>query len=112
MSGGSFGRRAVEAEYGGSSAKGLNWYLAGNLFREDGWRQESPSEVRQSFGKLGWRHGQTSVALSFGYADNWLTGNGLQDFRFLAGRLSQRLQHSRRHLEPLAIAQSQHAARF
>ncbi len=82
ISGGMFGRRAVEAEHGGSK-KEWNWYVAGNLFREDGWRQLSPSEVRQSFGKLGWRHGKTSLGLSFSYADNWLTGNGLQDFRFL-----------------------------
>jgi outer membrane receptor protein involved in Fe transport len=84
VSGGSFGRRAGEFEYGGSNAVGLNWYGAGNLFREDGWRQYSPSEVRQAFGKLGWVHGNTSLGLSFGYADNWLTGNGLQDTRFLA----------------------------
>ena len=32
---------------------GLNWYLAGNLFAEDGWRDDSPSDVRQLFGKLG-----------------------------------------------------------
>jgi len=84
VSGGSFGRRAGEFEYGGSRANGLNWYVAGNLFREDGWRQFSPSEVRQAFAKLGWLHGKTSLALSVGYADNWLTGNGLQDTRFLA----------------------------
>ncbi len=84
LSGGSFGRRAGEFEYGGSNARGFNWYTAGNLFREDGWRQFSPSEVRQAFGKLGWANGKTSVGLSFGYADNWLTGNGLQDTRFLA----------------------------
>jgi outer membrane receptor protein involved in Fe transport len=83
VSGGSFGRRAAEVEYGGANSQGWNWYVAGNLFREDGWRQHSPSEVRQSFGKLGWRHGNTSVGLTFAYADNWLTGNGLQDFRFL-----------------------------
>ncbi len=86
VNGGSFGRRAVEAEYGGSGSDGLNWYLAGNLFREDGWRADSPSEVRQSFGKLGWQHGNTMLGLSFAYADNWLTGNGLQDFRFLEQR--------------------------
>ena len=84
LSGGSFGRRAGEFEHGGSNAKGLSWYVAGNLFREDGWREHSPSEVRQAFGKLGWQHGKTSLDLSFAYADNWLTGNGLQDFRFLA----------------------------
>ncbi len=83
VSGGSFGRRSVEFEHGGSNSKGLSWYVAGNLFREDGWRQFSPSEVRQVFGKLGWLHGKTSINLSFGYADNWLTGNGLQDSRFL-----------------------------
>lgn len=88
LSGGSFGRRAGEFEYGGSNTKGLNWYIAGNLFREDGWRQFSPSEVRQAFGKLGWLHGKTLVSLSFGYADNWLTGNGLQDTRFLARNYS------------------------
>ena len=84
VSGGSFGRRAGEFEHGGSNAKGLSWYAAGNLFREDGWREHSPSEVRQAFGKLGWQRGTTSVSLGFAYADNWLTGNGLQDFRFLA----------------------------
>ncbi len=89
INGGSFGRRAGEFEHGGSSiAKGLDWYIAGNLFREDGWRQFSPSEVRQVFAKLGYTRGKTSAALSFGYADNWLTGNGTQDTRFLAQHYS------------------------
>lgn len=83
VSGGSFGRRAGEFEHGGSNSNGLSWYVAGNLFREDGWREHSPSEVRQSFGRLGWQRGKTALALSFAYADNWLNGNGLQDFRFL-----------------------------
>ena len=47
-------RRAVEFEHGGSRANGLHWYLAGNLFAEDGWRDDSPSSVGQMFGKLGW----------------------------------------------------------
>ncbi len=88
VSGGSFGRRAGEFGHGGSNAKGLSWYVAGNLFREDGWRRFSPSEVRQAFGKLGYQIAKTSVNLSFAYADNWLTGNGLQDTRFLAQNYS------------------------
>ena len=88
VQGGSFGRRSAEIEHGGSNSKGLNWYVVGNLFREDGWRQFSPSEVRQLFAKLGWRNSRTSVNLSFGYADNWLTGNGLQDTRLLAQHYS------------------------
>ena len=82
-SGGSFGRRAVEFEYGGSNTKGLNWYVAGNLFHEDGWRVASPSDVRQAFGRVGWQGVKTTVGLSFAYADNSLTGNGLQEQRFL-----------------------------
>jgi outer membrane receptor protein involved in Fe transport len=83
ITGGKFGRRAGEGEIGGVLPNGFNYYLAGNLYREDGWRQFSPSEVRQSFAKLGWTNGKTSVYLSGAYADNWLTGNGTSDFRFL-----------------------------
>lgn len=76
-------RRAVEFEHGGSRASGLNWYLAGNLFAEDGWRDSSPSDVGQLFGKLGWHAAASDSALSVAYADNSLTGNGLQEQRFL-----------------------------
>lgn len=83
VTGGSFGRRAIEGEIGGSAPRGLNWYAAGNLYHEDGWRKHSPSDVRQSFAKLGWTHGKTTLALSGAYANNWLNGNGTQDFRSL-----------------------------
>jgi outer membrane receptor protein involved in Fe transport len=81
---GSFGRRALEFEYGGSSAKGLNWYVAGNLLHDDGWRIKSPSDVRQMFAKIGWQGARTTISLGFAYADNYLTGNGLQEERLLA----------------------------
>jgi outer membrane receptor protein involved in Fe transport len=84
LTGGKFGRRAGEGEMGGVLPKGFNYYLAGNLYREDGWRQFSPSEVRQAFAKVGWTDAKTSVFLNGAYADNWLTGNGTSDYRFLA----------------------------
>jgi outer membrane receptor protein involved in Fe transport len=84
LSGGSFGRRIAEIEHGGSTAKGLSWYLAGNLLFEDGWRAHSPTDVRQLFGKLGWQGAKTALGLSFSYANNLLNGNGLQEQRFLA----------------------------
>jgi outer membrane receptor protein involved in Fe transport len=84
ISGGSFGRRAGAIEHGGSTKSGFNYYVAGNLFKEDGWRKYSPSEVRQVFGKIGQRFRKTSASLSFGYADNYLAGNGVQDGRWLA----------------------------
>ncbi len=83
VNGGSFGRRAVDFDHGWANSKGLNWYGAGNLFHDDGWRQASPSDVRQAFSKLGWQGARTSVSLSGAYADNQLTGNGLQEFRAL-----------------------------
>ena len=54
LSGGSFGRGSVEFQHGGA-ARGFDWFLAGNLSFEDGWRTDSPSNVRQFFGKLGWQ---------------------------------------------------------
>jgi outer membrane receptor protein involved in Fe transport len=78
--GGSFGRRAVDMEYGGSKGP-WNWFAAGTLFHEDGWRVQSPSSVRQSFAKLAYNTERTVFSLSGGYAINSLTGNGTQDIR-------------------------------
>ena len=83
LAGGSWGRRMAEIEHGGSNPKGLNWYVAGNLFFEDGWRANSPSNVRQLFGKLGWQHAKTTFGLSVAYANNSLIGNGLQEQQLL-----------------------------
>lgn len=84
LSGGSFGRKQAELEHGGLSRKGLSWFGAGTLFFEDGWRQASPSNVRQFFSRIGLQREVTTIALSIGYANNSLTGNGLQEQRLLA----------------------------
>ena len=83
LGGGSFGRKMAELEYGGSNSKGLNWYLASDLLFEDGWRESSPSNVRQFFGNAGWQGSKTVLGLSVLYANNSLIGNGLQDQGFL-----------------------------
>jgi outer membrane receptor protein involved in Fe transport len=90
--GGSMGRAALEFESGGSQAGGrvggadggLDWFVSGNRFHEQGWRAHSPSEVQQLFGKLGLSRGDTRIALSVALADNDLNGNGLQEQRLLA----------------------------
>ncbi len=82
-SGGSFGRKMADLEYGGSNGKGLDWYGAGSLFFEDGWRESSPSNVRQFFGRIGRQGAKASLGLSIAYANNALIGNGLQEQRFL-----------------------------
>lgn len=77
-------RRAVEFEHGGARASGaLNWYVAGNLFAEDGWRDDSPSDVRQLFGKIGWQRGRSGLTFTAAQANNALHGNGLQELRLL-----------------------------
>jgi outer membrane receptor protein involved in Fe transport len=77
---GSDARRLVEFEHGGARKSGtFNWYLAGSAFAEDGWRDDSPSSVRQLFGKVGWN----GLTVSGAYANNSLTGNGLQDVQLL-----------------------------
>jgi len=83
LGGGSFGRKMAALEHGGTNSKGLDWYLAANLFFEDGWRESSPSDVRQFFGRVGRRRSRTSIGLSVAYANNSLTGNGIQEQRFL-----------------------------
>ncbi len=81
---GSHVRRSVELEHGGARADGrLNWYLAGNLFGDNGWRDDSPSDVRQLFAKVGWQRSRTGIVLSAAQASNDLTGNGLQEQRLL-----------------------------
>ena len=81
---GSRTRRAVEFEHGGSRGDGrLNWYFSGNVFNEDGWRDDSPSDVAQVFGKLGWQRPRTDASVSVAYASNTLNGNGLQETGFL-----------------------------
>lgn len=74
-SGGSFGRQNYQAEYGGSKGK-FDWYLAGNIFEEDGWRPFSPTQVKQGFGKIGWENDKTDFDLTFTYADNKMQGVG------------------------------------
>ncbi len=81
---GSHQRRALEFEHGGFNARGLSWYVNANLFSEAGWRDASPSNVRQFFGKLGWQDASTDLKLTLAHADNQLTGNGLQEQSLMA----------------------------
>lgn len=74
-SGGSFGRRDFQGETGGAIGH-FDYFLTGNYFDEDGWRDLSQSHVRQLFGKVGWEKANTDVHVSYAWADTNLTGNG------------------------------------
>lgn len=75
---GSWGRKVGSAEFGGVSQDGsVDYFISATSFREDGWRDHSPTDVRQLFGKVGWQNETTKLDLSFSGADNDMVGNGL-----------------------------------
>jgi outer membrane receptor protein involved in Fe transport len=74
--GGSFGRRQVQLS-GGANNGTLAGFGALTVFREDGWRDNSPSEVRQFFGRGDLVVGRATLTASLLAADNKLVGNGL-----------------------------------
>ncbi len=81
---GSNPRRQVTLEGGGHTDSGLYWYGTANKLKEEGWRDDSPTDAGQVFAKAGWRNDTTDIALTGAYADTDLNGNGLQDLQFLA----------------------------
>ncbi|HSD53683.1 MAG TPA: TonB-dependent receptor [Burkholderiales bacterium] len=71
--GGSYGRYALELETGGFKDD-KDWYAAANVFRENGWREHSKSEINQFFGKVGVENDRDDFDLSLALADNTLAG--------------------------------------
>jgi outer membrane receptor protein involved in Fe transport len=75
---GSWDRKTAAGEFGGVSKDGsVDYFIAGNYFDEDGWRDASPSKVKQVFSKLGWQNDTSRLELSYTGADNNMIGNGL-----------------------------------
>ncbi|HEU4627382.1 MAG TPA: TonB-dependent receptor [Steroidobacteraceae bacterium] len=73
LSGGSFGRRTAQAEWGGSSGV-LDYFATAEVYDDDGWAAHNPSRVRQVFGKVGWQNETSDLDVSFTGADNTLEG--------------------------------------
>ena len=106
LSGGSFGRRMLEIEHGGK-AGALAWYGALDWFKEDGWRDHSPSEVKQLFGKLSYRGENGDADLSLNRTSTVLTGNGLLPQSMFAEGRTQVFTHpdqTRNQLTQLALS--------
>lgn len=95
VTGGSWDRKTVSAEYGGVSEDGsIDYFVAGNYFDENGWRNHSPTEVKQIFAKLGWENESSRLELSYTGADNDMIGNGLIQ-RELTHSLDREAIHTR-----------------
>lgn len=73
--GGSFNRRAVQAEAGGTLAnKRFDWFVAGNYDKQDGYRWYTNTEVHQAYGKLRWHGASANAELGAVWADTSLNG--------------------------------------
>lgn len=75
VSGGSWGRLESALEHGGY-ADAYDWYVLANITNEDSWRDQSSSDIRQIFSKIGWENDLSDLTLSYLYNDNDLIGNG------------------------------------
>ena len=82
VSGGSFGRYLVEASSAGHTDR-VSYFVAGSTLSEDGWRDFSPSRLRQLFGDIEWRRPSTTVNATITTAVNDLIGNGAAPIELL-----------------------------
>ncbi len=71
--GGSWGRKSGEFEFGGEKGN-IDYFVTANMFSEDGWRDHSPSQVNQIFGKVGWQDEKSDLDLSVTLVNNNLEG--------------------------------------
>lgn len=76
LAAGSFDRRTVDAEYGGSQGN-TDFYAATSFHDDNGWAKYNPSLVRQFFSKVGFQDAKTELDFSITYVDDYLAGNQL-----------------------------------
>jgi outer membrane receptor protein involved in Fe transport len=75
VQGGSFNRRAVLAEAGGTLAgKSIDWFVAGTDDRQDGYRWYTNTQVKQAYGKLRWHGAAAHAELGAIWSETSLNG--------------------------------------
>jgi outer membrane receptor protein involved in Fe transport len=82
---GSFGRYQGSFQFGAAEGHQA-LYIAGNYLDEAGWRDHSPSLLKQIFADFGWQSESSELHLDLVGADNDLTGNGPAPVELLAAR--------------------------
>ncbi|MEN3974358.1 TonB-dependent receptor [Emcibacter sp. SYSU 3D8] len=83
LTGGSRGSIEGALQYGAQSGP-FAAYLAVRGLHDKGWRDHSPSDLRQMFADLGWRGDRAEIHLGVLGADNTLIGNGTAPVDLLA----------------------------
>lgn len=82
---GSFGQKQVNLQFGGNNE---NWayYVNANSYKDDGWRDGSPSEVKQVLANLSYRSQDLMAELFMAANDNKLVGNGAVPLELLSAQ--------------------------
>jgi iron complex outermembrane receptor protein len=83
VSGGSYGQRAVTAQYGVESGA-LGFYIAGRALDWDGWREFSNDRMRDVYAVLSLHSDAATFDLGFTRADNRMDGQGSAPVQELA----------------------------
>ena len=81
--GGSFGRIRGSLQYG-AEAGNTSAYIAATGLNENGWRDNSPSQLRQVYADIGWRGQRAEAHLNVTGAINNLVGNGTTPVELLS----------------------------
>jgi iron complex outermembrane recepter protein len=89
LSAGSFKRVSTELSHGQRVGSDSHLFVAASAFREDGWRDASPSRVNQLFGKFGSREGALRWDAGAAYARTRMIGNGPAPESMLEARREQ-----------------------
>ena len=76
LTAGSFGRVGLQAESGGTLADGIGYFVTASHLEEDGWRDFSPTEAQQIFGKLTVLGDDSRYDVSLTRVATELVGNG------------------------------------
>ncbi|MDE0193095.1 MAG: TonB-dependent receptor [Gammaproteobacteria bacterium] len=83
VEGGSHGRFIGSVESGANNGS-MAYYVNANRFREDGWRDLSPSNSEVLYGNVGWRGEGRTLRIDHLRGASDLTGNGLSPVGLLA----------------------------
>jgi iron complex outermembrane receptor protein len=102
MSGGSFGRRDGEVEFGANNGV-LGVYVAARALNDDGWREFSSSSIRQAYGDITAHGDKLALDLSLTAADNALLGEGVAPVQELAVNRALAFTSPQQNLDRLAF---------
>jgi iron complex outermembrane recepter protein len=83
LSGGAFGTRQGEVQYGASYGN-TALYIAADSLHQDGWRDLQVSDISNAYGDFGWRGEAAEIHLSGHWANTALSGPGAAPVELLA----------------------------